>query len=113
MPIGHSPRHLDRNDTLFGRVVQGMELLSTLPRGTGPLGFYEKPEQQVPIKSVRVAADVPESERTELEILRTDTPTFETLVESRRNRREEWFAMPTGRIEIGNVPVPVRPRVGR
>ena len=43
--IGHAPRHLDRNVTLFGRVVQGMELLSALPRGTGPLGFYEKPEQ--------------------------------------------------------------------
>jgi peptidylprolyl isomerase len=108
--IGHAPRHLDRNDTLIGRVVHGIELLSTLPRGTGPLGFYEKSEQHVPIKSVRVAADIPPRERTELEILRTDTPTFRQLIESRRNRREEWFATPTGRIEIGNVPVPARPK---
>jgi peptidylprolyl isomerase len=108
--IGHAPRHLDRNDTLLGRVVQGIELLSTLPRGTGQLGFYEKAEQHVPIKAVRVAADVPESERTELEIMRTDTPTFKALIESRRNRREDWFAVPTGRIEIGNVPVPVQPK---
>jgi peptidylprolyl isomerase len=42
--------------------------------------------------------------------LRTDTPTFKELIESRRNRREEWFNVPTGRIEIGNVPVPVRPK---
>jgi peptidylprolyl isomerase len=106
--IGHAPRHLDRNDTLFGRVVQGIELLSTLPRGTGPLGFYEKAEQRVPIKSLRVAADVPESERTQLEILRTDTPTFQQLIEARRNRVEEWFQVPVGRVDIGNVPVPVR-----
>ncbi len=106
--IGHAPRHLDRNDTLLGRVVQGIELLSTLPRGTGRLGFYEKAEQRVPVKSVRLAADVPESERTEVEVLRTDTPTFQALIESRRNRAENWFQVQAGRVEIGNVPVPTR-----
>jgi peptidylprolyl isomerase len=108
--IGHAPRHLDRNDSLYGRVVQGMELLSTLPRGTGRMGFYEKPEQYIPLKSVRVAADVPEAERTQLEVLRTDTPTFQALIESRRNRSEEWFKVPAGKVEIGNVPLPSRPK---
>jgi len=106
---GQAPRHLDRNVTLLGRVVQGMELLSPLPRGKGPLGFYDQPEQRAPIKSIRVAADVPAGERTELEVIRTDTKTFEKLIESRRNRREEWFHYPVGRIEISNVPIPVRP----
>jgi peptidylprolyl isomerase len=108
--IGHAPRHLDRNVTLFGRVLSGMERLTSLPRGTAPLGFYEKPEQRVPIQRIRVAADVPAAERTELEVLRTDTPTFEALVESRRNRREEWFLRPAGHIEICNVPSVVRPK---
>jgi len=108
--IGQAPRQLDRNVTLLGRVVQGMELLSALPRGTGPMGFYEKPEQRVPIKAIRVAADVPESQRSALEIMRTDTPTFQLLVESRRNRREPWFQTPAGHIEISNVPIPVRAR---
>jgi len=107
--IGHAPRHLDRNVTLLGRVVQGIELLSTLPRGTAALGFYEKPEQRVPIRAVRLAADVPAAERTDLEILRTDTPTFAALVESRRNRREEWFRYAAGFIELCNVPLVVRP----
>ncbi|MBI3544950.1 MAG: peptidylprolyl isomerase [Deltaproteobacteria bacterium] len=105
---GHSPRQLDRNVTLLGRVVQGMELLSSLPRGTGPLGFYEKAEQRVPIKAIRVAADVPESERSPLEALRTDTPAFRRLVESRRNRVEGWFHAKAGKIELCNVPLPVR-----
>jgi peptidylprolyl isomerase len=48
------------------------------------MGFYEKPEQRVPIRSLRVAADVPESERTPLEVLRTDTSAFRSLIESRR-----------------------------
>ena len=108
--IGHAPRQLDRNITLAGRVLQGIELLSSLPRGPGPLGFHEKPEQMTPIRSVRVAADLPPGERSEIEVLRTDTATFARLVESRRNRREEWFQRPAGHIELCNVPVPVRPR---
>jgi peptidylprolyl isomerase len=108
--IGHAPRQLDRNITLVGRVVQGMEHLSVLPRGPAPMGFYEKPEQRVPITSVRIAADVPESERTALQLLRTDTATFDALIEARRNRRETWYKVPAGRIDVCNVPLPVRPQ---
>ncbi|HEY7378804.1 MAG TPA: peptidylprolyl isomerase [Steroidobacteraceae bacterium] len=108
--IGNAPRHLDRNVTLVGRVVQGMEILSTLPRGTLPLGYYEKPEQRIPIKSIRVAADVPAAERAALQVIRTDTKTFANLVESRRNRREEWFHVAAGYVELCNVPLVVRPQ---
>ncbi|MFY2764157.1 peptidylprolyl isomerase [Arenimonas sp. MALMAid1274] len=105
---GQSPRQLDRNITTVGRVVQGMERLSVLPRGTGPLGFYEKPEQRTPIRAIRLAASVPEAEREQIEVMRTDTPTFEALVESRRNRRDDWYLHPAGHIDLCNVPVPVR-----
>jgi peptidylprolyl isomerase len=108
--IGQSPRHLDRNVVLVGRVLQGMELLSALPRGTGPLGFYETEAEAAPIARVRVAADLPEAERVRIEVLRTDTPTFAALVESRRNRRDDWFVRAAGRIEVCNVPLPVRAR---
>nr|WP_245156505.1 peptidylprolyl isomerase [Lysobacter solisilvae] len=105
---GQAPRQLDRNITVVGRVVQGMELLSVLPRGTGPLGFYEKPKQRTPIKAIRLASDVPEKERTPLELLRTDTTAFTDLVEARRNRRDEWYKRPAGHIDLCNVPLPVR-----
>jgi len=107
--IGHAPRHLDLNVTLVGRVVQGVEHLSTLPRGTGPLGFYEDPGQFVEIASMRLGSEIPKAEWQDLEVLRTDTPTFEALIESRRNRHESWFASPTGHIGLCNVPLPVRP----
>ncbi len=106
--IGHAPRHLDRNVMLVGRVVQGIELLSTLPRGSGSLGFYEDSVEQVPLLSVRLAAELPSDERVPLEILRSDTPTFEALIASRRTRRESWFVEPVGKLEICNVPLPVR-----
>ncbi len=107
--IGHAPRHLDRNVTLLGRVVQGIELLSALPRGTGALGFYEKPQQRVPIRAIRVAADLPATERAALEVMNTDAPIFQELIESRRNRSEDWFHVKAGHIELCNVPIPVRP----
>ena len=106
--IGQSPRTLDRNITLVGRVVQGIELLSVIARGTGAMGFYEKPAQYVPIRAIRVAADVPAAERLDLEALSTESATFKKLVESRANRREAWFKEPVGAIGICNVPLPVR-----
>jgi peptidylprolyl isomerase len=108
--IGHAPRHLDRNVALVGRVVKGVELLSSLPRGSGELGFYTKGENPLPIKSIKVAADVAPAERSNLEVIRTDTPTFAALVESRRNRPEDFFKVPAGRIELCNVPIAVRER---
>lgn len=105
---GHAPRHLDRNVTLLGRVVKGIELLTSLPRGTAAMGYFENPDQRIPIRAIRVAADVAPGERTPLEVMRTDTPTFQALIESRRNRREEWFKDPAGHIELCNVPIPVR-----
>ena len=106
--IGHAPRHLDRNVALVGRVIKGMALLSSLPRGGAALGFYEKPEQRVKIKSVRMAYEVPEAQREHLEVMRTDTPTFKALVESRRNRFDGWTVYQSNRVELCNVPLPVR-----
>ncbi len=109
--IGQAPRQLDRNIALVGRVLQGMDLLAALPRGSGPLGFYEKPEQRIRIESLRVAVDVAESERSHIETLRTDTPTFTKLVESRRNRIDDWYVVPAGKIDVCSVPLPVRERL--
>lgn len=106
--IGHAPRHLDRNVTLVGRVLAGMEVLTTLPRGTAAMGFHERADQRVPIRALRLESEVADAERSHLQVFRTDTPAFARLVESRRSRRESWFLEPTGRIDLCNVPIPVR-----
>ncbi len=107
--ISQAPRHLDRNIAVVGRVVQGMEKLSVMPRGTGPLGFYKKAEERTPISAIRVAADVPEAERTGLEILRSDSASFAAVTEARRNRHDGWYIAPAGHIDLCNVQIPVRP----
>ncbi len=105
---GQSPRQLDRNITVVGRVVKGMELLSVLPRGTGALGFYEMPAERTPITRVLLASAVPVADRVALEVLRTDTPLFDAVVESRRNRRDGWYLRPAGHIDLCNITVPTR-----
>jgi peptidylprolyl isomerase len=109
--IGNAPRQLDRNVALVGRVLQGMELLSSLPRGSGEMGFYAKGEPLVPIVSVRVASDLPEAQRTPIEVLRTDSEAFRRITDQRRNRREDWFKYNPGRIDLCNIPLPVRSAV--
>ena len=106
--IGHAPRHLDRNITVVGRVVSGMPLLSTMPRGTAPMGFYDKPEANVPIAALRVAADVPEAARSRLEVLRTESASFKAVAEAQRNRGGPWTKVAAGHVELCNVPIPVR-----
>jgi peptidylprolyl isomerase len=106
--IGHGPRHLDRNITVVGRVISGMPLLSTIPRGAGPMGFYDKPELNVPIASVRMAADVPEAERSKFEVMRTETASYKAAVEAQRNRGGPWTKVAAGYIDICNAPIPVR-----
>lgn len=111
--IGHAPRHLDRNIALVGRIIGGMEHLSSLPRGSGALGFYAQDEadMRTPILSLRLASELPEEERPLYEYLATGTQTFARYVEARVNRRDLFFIAPAGGADICNVPVPVRPFV--
>lgn len=107
--IGHSPRHLDRNITLAGRVIMGMENLAALPRGSGALGFYQGTEPRLGIRSVRISAQLPgDGPAARLEALREDSKSFAALTDARRNRTDDWTKVKAGKIEICNVPLPVR-----
>jgi peptidylprolyl isomerase len=106
--IGNAPRHLDRNVTLIGRVVRGMELLSVMPRGGGAMGFYDKPEQRTTIHQIRFAADLPTAERVKLEVLRTDSASFTAWVQAKRFPASDWFVAKAGHVELCNVNPPSR-----
>lgn len=106
--IGQAPRGLDRNLAIAGRVIEGMSYLSALPRGTGPLGFYTQAAQRTPILSVKLAADLPASQREKLQVLRTDSPTFAALIEAKRNRRDAFYTVPAGKIDVCGIDIPSR-----
>ena len=104
--IGHAPRHLDRNIAIVGRIIEGMEHLSSLPRGTGALGFYEKEEERVPILSVRLGNEALDA--ATFEYLSTESASFAKYADARANRRDPFFIKPAGGADICNIPVPVR-----
>ncbi|NCN86184.1 MAG: peptidylprolyl isomerase [Sphingomonadales bacterium] len=106
--IGHAPRHLDRNIAVVGRVIEGIEHLSSLPRGKGQLGFYEDASKRVSITSIRLASELPTADQPRFEYLSTEGETFAKYADARANRRDPFFNVPAGGADICNIPVPVR-----
>lgn len=84
-PIGQSARRLDRNYTVVGRIVEGMQYLSALPRSEAAMGMYDRDEQRVPIVSVRLASDLPAAERPHFQYRAADNPRFAAAVAKREN----------------------------
>jgi peptidylprolyl isomerase len=91
---------LDKRYTIFGRVVWGMDAVMRIAVGNPP----PNPDRML---AVRLAADVPESERAPIYILRTDGPQFRELIEeTRRDRRADF--------SVCDVQIPTRvPRDGQ
>ena len=106
--IGHAPRHLDRNIAVVGRVIEGIDKLSSLPRGTEALGFYKDKAQNVPTTSIRLATDMPAAERPVFEYLDTDGASFASYLRVRANRHDDFYIRPAGGVDLCNVQVPVR-----
>lgn len=106
--IGQAPRQLDRNIAIVGRVVDGIDRLSTLPRGTEALGFYKDKAQYAPIASIRLASQMPAGERPSYEYLDTASPTFAEYLRVRTNRHDDFYIRPAGGVDLCNVQVPVR-----
>ena len=106
--IGQAPRQLDRNIAIVGRVVEGIERLSTLPRGTEALGFYKDKAQYVPIATIRLASDIPAADRPSFESMDTASATFRSYLKVRANRHDDFYIRPAGGVDVCNVQVPVR-----
>ncbi|HXC73957.1 MAG TPA: peptidylprolyl isomerase [Sphingomicrobium sp.] len=106
--IGHGPRQLDRVIAVVGRVVEGIDKLSSLPRGTEALGFYKDKAQYVPIRAIRLASEIPASERPAFEYMDTGSATFAHYLRVRANRHDDFYIRPAGGVDLCNVQVPVR-----
>ena len=106
--IGNAPRQLDRVIAIVGRVVDGIDRLSTLPRGTEALGFYKDKAQYVPIATIRLASDIPATERPAYEVMDTASSSFASYLKLRANRHDDFYIRPAGGVDLCNVQVPVR-----
>lgn len=104
--IGHAPRQLDRNIAVVGRVIEGIEYLSTLPRGTAEAGVYATRAEDTPIVSVRLGSEL--SDLPRFEYLGTESESFARYVAVRANRSDAFYTVPAGGVDVCNVQVPIR-----
>jgi len=105
-PIGQSARRLDRNYTVAGRIVEGMQYLSALPRSGAEMGFYATAAERTGIARVRLASDLPAAERPRFQYRAADNPRFAAAI-----RRREHPDAPT--VAIGASVCDVLPAVRR
>ncbi|WOF43050.1 peptidylprolyl isomerase [Sphingopyxis indica] len=108
--IGQPPRQLDRNMAVVGRVVEGMEFLSGLPRGRGAGGELASDQAPARWRSLVRADRLPARERPSFEFLDTASPTFARYATARTTYRNPFYLTPPGMVDICSVPVPVRRR---
>lgn len=108
--LGHAPRYLDRNLTIFGRVVSGQRIVQRIARGERRAGgVIGDPRQRTKIRSLRISADLVPHERPRLQIQRTDSPAFLEILENRRRRDSDFFvARPPRFLDICSIPVETR-----
>ena len=105
-------RYLDRNLTVFGRVLSGMEHIQALKRGNPAVagGVIQPPEKGDDILSVRMASDLPEESRPSWEVMKTDIAAFEDFKTSKRVRNEAFFYRhPPEILDVCGFSAPARP----
>ena len=108
--IGQAPRYLDRNLTIFGRVVWGMDVVQRIKRGsTLKNGIIEEDLDRTWIKRMRLASSLEESEQLDIWLADTNSKGFKTMLNERRNRNNKFFHhKPPKVLDICQVPVPAR-----
>lgn len=108
--IGQAPRYLDRNLTVFGRVVWGMDVVQRIKRGPAlKNGIIEADLERTWIKQVRLASALEQTQRLDIYVADTNSPGFLQMLKDRRERSQKFFHYrPPEVLDVCQVPVPAR-----
>ena len=108
--IGQAPRYLDRNLTIFGRVVWGMDVVQRIKRGPAlENGIIEKDLDRTWIKRMRLASNIDSERRPDIYVADTNSAGFKKMINERRERKQKFFHhKPPKVLDICQVPIPAR-----
>ena len=108
--IGQAPRYLDRNLTIFGRVVWGMDVVQRIKRGPAlENGIIEKDLDRTWIKRMRLASNIDSEQRPDIYVADTNSAGFKKMINERRDRKQKFFHhKPPKVLDICQVPIPAR-----
>jgi peptidylprolyl isomerase len=84
-----------------------MEHIQALERSSGPDGERDMSGKNI-IRSIKVASDMSEYALMPLQVMKTDTESFRDFINSRINRRGEWFIYQADYMDACGLPMPVR-----
>jgi len=95
---------LDKRYTIWGMTVSGLDVVRALQVGDGDNGMMAQ-AQPDRMTRVRVASDLPETERPVVQVLATDSPRFLALVQAVRTARGADFSVCdiTLPVQVGGV----------
>ncbi|MAW81190.1 MAG: peptidylprolyl isomerase [Parvularcula sp.] len=94
--IGDSRQNLDQRYTAWGWIVDGYEATRRIVRG-------EPPSRPTPIIRMRIEADIPEAEREDIKVLKTDSQTFTEYLKADGQLSDTGFLK-----DICDIKVPVK-----
>jgi peptidylprolyl isomerase len=108
--IGQAPRYLDRNLTVFGRVVDGMDIVQRIRRGPpGNGGVFTNETASTRIRSMKLLSEYAEKEQPTAYIMDTNSKAFDDLMDDRRKRKQKFFHhKPPQVLDVCQVPVGTR-----
>ncbi len=108
--IGQAPRYLDRNLTVFGRVVWGMDVVQRIKRGPAlKNGIIEEDLERSWIKRMRLASSLEKAQRLDIYVADTNSPGFIKMLDDRRDRNQKFFYhKPPAVLDVCQVPIPAR-----
>jgi len=108
--IGQAPRYLDRNLTIFGRVVSGMDVVQRIRRGrTEDNGVIAKDSDRSRISRMRMGDALAEEEQLPVLVMDTNSAGFKAYMDSRRNRSDDFFHnQPPKVLDVCQVPIATR-----
>ncbi|MBE0367249.1 peptidylprolyl isomerase [Pseudoalteromonas aurantia] len=99
-------RYLDRNISVFGRVLDGMEHVYRLMRNPAVGQAFNL------ITKARVLSDIHSEDTSKFRVFNTEHIEFNALIEARKSRPETWFIERPNYADVCSISVPIEKITG-
>jgi peptidylprolyl isomerase len=108
--IGQAPRYLDRNLSVFARVIHGMDVVQRIRRGPIELnGIIQNDLDRTRIVRMHMLDDIATDQRRDFYVMDTSSEGFRDYMQQRRNRQDEFFSVkPPEVLDVCQVPIGTR-----
>lgn len=104
--IGQAPRYLDRNMNVFGRVIEGMDVVQRIQRGaTDANGIISSDTERSRIRSMRLGSEAAEDEQIKGLVMDSSSKPFKAMLKDRRERKHKFFVnRPPEMLDVCQIP---------